>query len=673
MSHRLSTRLLLAALLFAATGGDTTAQQTGVVAKDPGPRRAEILFLGHASTHHNSSQLAPLLAQSLASDGINITYTQDPNDLNPGKLALFDAVMIYANHASGTPEQISALLDFVSKGGGWIAIHSGGGCFKNSEAYADLVGSRFLSHGTGDFTADIVVRDHPVMDRIEPFVTWDETYVHERHVADKTVLMVRVDSAGREPWTWVRTHRAGRVFYTAYGHDRRTWSQPMFQRLIRNATLWAIGDRVRSQVNAYRLPPIEYSDSSPTMFIPNYVPPPGAQKLQVPLSPEASLKHWQVPPGFELKLFAAEPQIVNPLAMAWDHRGRLWVVETLDYPNDKQPEGQGRDVIRILEDTNNDGRADKATVFADKLSIPTGIVFANGGVIVSEAPFFYFLKDTNGDDKADVKQKIITGWGTDDTHAGPSNLHYGFDNWLWGAVGYSGFNGTVAGVAQRFGAGVYRFRPDGSMLELVANFTNNTFGLGFSESFDIFGSTANNEHSVYVAIPNRYYANASGLPSPGRKKIDGHYAIFPIAQHVRQVDSQGGFTSAAGHNLYTARSFPQEYWNRIALVGEPTGNLLHRAILERAGSGYREVDGVNLLASVDEWTSPVAAEVGPDGAVWILDWYAFIKQHNTPWPRPPGGMRWETGKGNSYITPYRDRNSGRIYRLVWKAARPSAP
>lgn len=674
--HRGSSSLVFAAIAAAVLlppAASVAGQQVPAAATEAGPRRIQVLFLGHRSTHHNSSELAPLLAKALAPDGINITYTENPNDLNPAQLALYDAVMIYANHATGTPQQIAAILDFVSRGGGWLAIHAGGGCFKNSDEYATLVGSRFLSHGTGTFTADIVGRDHPVMRSVQPFATWDETYVHERHNPDKTVLMVRVDSTGKEPWTWVRSHGKGRVFYTAYGHDRRTWNQPMFQQIIRNAVLWGVGDEVRAQLEAYDIPPIEYSDSSPTIAIPGYVPPPGAQRLQVPLSPEASLKHWQVPPGFELQLFAAEPDVVNPIAMAWDERGRLWVAETIDYPNDKQPEGQGRDVIRILEDTNQDGRADKGTVFADRLSIPTGIVLANGGAIVAQAPHFLFLRDTDGDDRADVRLKIMTGWDTSDTHAGPSNLHYGFDNRIWGAVGYSGFNGVADGKPMRFGAGVYRFRPDGSELELVANFTNNTFGLGFSETFDVFGSTANNEHSVYVPIPNRYYGDASGLRSPGRKKIDGHYSIFPVAANTRQVDSQGGFTSAAGHNLYTARSFPQDYWNRIAFVGEATGNLLHRAVIERAGSGYREVDGRNLLASDDEWTSPVAAQVGPDGAVWVLDWYAFIKQHNTPWPRPPGGMRWETGKGNSYITPYRDRESGRIYRLVWKGAPRATP
>ena len=140
--------------------------------------------------------------------------------------------------------------------------------------------------------------------------------------------------------------------------------------------------------------------------------------------------------------------------MAWDHRGRLWIAETTDYPNDMQPTGKGRDRIKICEDTDGDGRADKFTVFADKLSIPTSLAFANGGVVVHQAPDTLFLKDTDGDDKADVRKVLFTGWGTGDTHAGPSNLRYGFDNWLYGIVGYSGFSGTVGGERHRVPPGV---------------------------------------------------------------------------------------------------------------------------------------------------------------------------------------------------------------------------
>ena len=402
--------------------------------------------------------------------------------------------------------------------------------------------------------------------------------------------------------------------------------------------------------------------------IPNYEkrdPPP---KLQQPLSPEASMQHLQIPPGFEIELFAAEPDIINPIAMAWDERGRLWVIETKDYPNNiNTDDGIGSDKIKICEDTDGDGKADKFTVFAERLSVPTSLVFSNGGVIVSQAPDFLFLKDTDGDDKADIREKIISGWGTFDTHAGPSNLKYGFDNQIWGVLGYSGFEGTVGGEDHKFSQGVYRFKPDGSWLEHIASFTNNTWGLGFSETNEIFGSTANNEHAVYVGISNRYYAGVKGLPvmGNGSKKIDGHYAMHSNTFNVRQVDVFGGFTAAAGFNLYTARSFPKSFWNKVALVCEPTGHLLHLAKLEKEGAGFQEKDGWNLLASSDEWVSPVHAEVGPDGAVWVLDWYNFIIQHN---PTPQG---FKNGKGNAHINRNRDYQHGRIYRISYKNGKPS--
>ena len=210
---------------------------------------------------------------------------------------------------------------------------------------------------------------------------------------------------------------------------------------------------------------------------------------------------------------------------------------------------------------------------------------------------FYFLKDTDGDDVADERHILFSGWGTFDTHAGPSNLQYGFDNKIWGVVGYSSFEGTVGGVDHSFKQGAYRFESDGSSLEFMGSTSNNTWGLGFTEGFDVLISTANNTHSAFLGIPDRHFEGVEGLKIKSVKKIDGHYAFHPNTVNVRQVDVFGGFTAAAGHHLYTARSFPKEYWNRIALVCEPTGKLLHRAIIEPQGAGYSEHDGGNLLAS----------------------------------------------------------------------------
>ena len=163
-------------------------------------------------------------------------------------------------------------------------------------------------------------------------------------------------------------------------------------------------------------------------------------KMQLPLEPAESLKHLVTPVDFEARLFAAEPHIRRPICMNWDERGRLWVAESVDYPNSRQGPGQGHDRIVICEDTDGDGVADKFTVFADKLSIPTGFTFYKGGVLVVQAPDTLYLKDTDGDGIADERRVLFSGWGTRDSHAGPSNLRWGFDNWVYGICGYAGFN-----------------------------------------------------------------------------------------------------------------------------------------------------------------------------------------------------------------------------------------
>ena len=561
-----------------------------------------------------------------------------------------------------TNAQESALMEFVKSGKGFIPIHCASYCFRNSDAFVDLVGAQFKSHKEGTFTADIISTDHPVMEGLTAFETWDETYVHDLHNENRTVLMERVEGDHKEPWTWVRNVGKGRVFYTAYGHDERTWNNPGFHQLMEKGILWAVGDRLSENLKQLTFPELTYTEAK----IPNYErrdPPP---KLQTPLTVKESQSLIQIPPGFQLDLFASEPDINTPVAMAFDEKGRLWYLETTDYPNEiNVAEGMGNDKIKIVEDTDGDGKADKFTTFADKLSVPTSLVFHDGGVIVSQAPHFLFLKDTDGDEKADVREIIMSGWGTYDTHAGPSSLQYGFDNWIWGTVGYSGYKGVVGGDSLEFGQGVYRFLPDGSKMEFMGSTSNNTWGLGFTETFDILASTANNTHSAYLGIPRKYYQDVPGISGRQVKKIDGHYAFHPITQNVRQVDVFGGFTAAAGHRFYTARTFPEEYWNRIAFVCEPTGHLLHNAILKADGAGFSEHDGWNMLASADEWVSPIHAEVGPDGQLWILDWYNFIIQHN---PTPPG---FENGPGNAHINPLRDKQRGRIYRIAYKEGKES--
>ena len=420
------------------------------------------------------------------------------------------------------------------------------------------------------------------------------------------------------------------------------------------------------------LAPFEYMESPEIM--PNYLAGESwstqgqsITQMQAPLSPEESAKHIVIQPGFSSQLWASEPDITKPIALAWDERGRLWIAETIDYPNDMQPDGEGNDRIKICEDTDGDGMADKFTVFADKLSVPTSLCFGNGGLIVIEGGHTLFLKDTNGDDVADERRVLFDNWGTRDTHAAASNLRYGPDNWIWGTVGYSGFDGEVGGKRLRFGQGVYRFKPDGSELEFIKSSNNNTWGLGITEDGLIIGSTANGNASWYMPIANRFYEAVNGWSANRMESVADDQGIYPITDKVRQVDWHDKYTAGAGHAVYTARSFPEEYWNSVSFVTEPTGHLIGFFKLGDVGADRTAVNMGSFLASDDEWAAPIVAEVGPDGSLWVLDWYNYIIQHN---PTPIG---FNTGRGNAYETELRDKRHGRIYRVTYDEGKPSEP
>jgi putative membrane-bound dehydrogenase-like protein len=407
----------------------------------------------------------------------------------------------------------------------------------------------------------------------------------------------------------------------------------------------------------------------PRPTIANYERRPEPVTFQHPFSVKGSMERTQVPADLRLQLFASEPQIGKPIAFAWDERGRCWVAETHDYPHDVRPDGQGRDLIRICEDTDGDGKADKFTVFADKLNIPTSLVFVNGGIIVSQPPRFLFLADTDGDDKADVRREILTGWGIGDTHAQANSLHYGHDNWLYGCVGYSGFNGTVGGKELRFAQGTYRFKADGSALEFLHQFSNNAWGHGANEFGDQFGGTANNAPIFFGGIPATVVPR--GLRAMTAKRINAVDKCHTITPNFRQVDVFGGYTAAAGSAFIHSGNLPPRLQGK-AMVCEPTMKNIALMDIQRDGAGYVAKDGFNLVASSDEWMSPVFAEVGPDGAVWFADFQNFIIQHNPTPSAGRGGYDAKTGVGGAHENPLRDHARGRIYRVVWEQAKKPA-
>lgn len=656
-------------------------------------RRLEVLFLGD-NGHHDPLERYRVLKQALGPQGFNLSYIEDLDKITRAKLDLYDALIVYANHENA--EAPEAILPWVKDGGGLVALHCACGNFHPSKQWFDLVGGRFKSHEGGEFSPKTVDAGHPITKDLPVLTCWDETYQHMDLTNDRHLLQVREPmnqgESSPEPWTWTRHEGKGRVFYTASGHDLRCWNQEAYQVLVRRALLWSIGETKSAEFAQLNLPPLlteipEISDRTHPEI--------PMMELQKPLSPGDSAAHAQVPAGTRLELFASEPMIINPISIDWDTKGRAWVVESFGYPNNVPDEpGSGQDKIKILEDTNGDGRADKMTVFAAGLRHCTTSVFVKNGVVVTDGRDIVYLGDENGDGKSDTRKVLATGLGIGDTHAATSQFQYGFDNWIYATVGYSGVDIEVAGKNHKFSQGVFRFRPDLSELELLQNTTNNTWGLGFTEQGDVTGSTANNNPSWILSIPEAAYAG-SGIPQPKTPRLDTSVMVdrkaknpktlaltkmFTNTADVTQVDQIGGYTAAAGHYFHTDKILAGMFSTNNVFICEPTGHIVATGeVLEKDSLMQTLLRGNNAYASSDAWSAPVAARVGPDGALWIADWYNPIIQHNVVFryyntarsydqPHSPyqSGSNKGPGRGNAYQTPLRDAKHGRIWRIVPK-------
>ncbi|MFK7909182.1 MAG: PVC-type heme-binding CxxCH protein [Akkermansiaceae bacterium] len=630
-------------------------------------RRLEVMFLGSPNRSHQPLDRFMTIRRALGPKGINFTYANQPTALTKDNLAKYDALLVYGNHDVLEKDQEAALLEYSKNGGACVFLHSACGCFRNSDAYIKLLGAQFKSHGSGVFRVKTIKPDHELMKGYKGFECWDETYIHHKHNPDRIVLQKREE----EPWTWVRTNGKGRVFYTASGHDDRCWSLAEYQDLIYRGIMWTAGPEKAQLVKNLNLPKLSYFKSNVSIIHAKSWGKPLDRKvphthLQNPLPVEDSMKLTQVPPAFELQLFASEPDIINPISINWDDKGRMWAVEAYDYPNSHVMNKPGLDTIKILEDTDNDGKADKVTTFATGLTICTSALPYRDGCIATDGEEMVYLSDTDGDGKSDTRKVLFKGLKIWDTHACTSNLRYGFDNWIYATVGYSGLDIKIGEKQHKSRQGVFRFKPDGSALEILQNTTNNTWGLGFTEEGRVMGSTANNNPSWWLDIPLAAYQQ-SGVKAQRTPRSDSGDLISPITFDTLQVDQRHRVTAGAGHAIYTARLFPEGWHNQRALICAPTCKLVAAPRLKRNGAGFKTTNYEdNIFASADSWSAPVAAEVGPDGAIYIADWYNSIIQHNVYGPNQ------KKGKGNAYLTEHRDRKHGRIFRIVPKKGKPTS-
>lgn len=391
-------------------------------------------------------------------------------------------------------------------------------------------------------------------------------------------------------------------------------------------------------------------------------------------SPEVARKKMTVPDGYEVRCFAHEPMVQNPVAMTWDHRGRLWVVELYEYPEgtplpvDKRPFGQPandsnyhpvpeickgehkdadrkipRDRVLILEDTDNDGVADKRTVFLQGLDMACGIICGDGGVYIGQQPHLLHFKDTDGDDKPDEWRVVLTGFGREDTHELINSFSWGPDGWLYMTHGVFTNSkvrrpGEPAEKGFKFDAGIGRCKPLTGEFEVFADGTSNPWGCDFDPRGNFFVSACVIDHLFHMA-PGGIYVRQGGAP-------ENPYAYELLPSIVKHKHFRAAY---AGIQIYQGGVYPKDTHGHL-FIGNIHDNAIHEEVVTPVGASFKAEPVRDFLRANDGWFRPVSTQTGPDGNLWIMDWCDKYPCYQNAKANPEGV----------------DRARGRVWRVVTK-------
>ncbi len=402
-------------------------------------------------------------------------------------------------------------------------------------------------------------------------------------------------------------------------------------------------------------------------------------------SPEEARKKMTVPEGYEVRCFAHEPMVQNPVAMTWDHRGRLWVVEAYEYPEgSKHPApfggeakddryhpmpGRGgeipRDRVIILEDTDNNGEADKRTVFVEGLNLASAILCGDDGIYIGQQPHLLHFRDDNGDDKPDAWRVVLTGFGREDTHELLNSFCWGPDGWLYMTHGVF-TNSKVRRPGQpesegfKFDAGIGRARPMGVRtpssaskderagapalpweFEVFADGTSNPWGCDYDAAGNFFVSACVIDHFFHMA-PGGIYVRQGGAP-------ENPYSYELLPSIVKHKHFRAAY---AGVQIYQGGRYPADTHGH-AFIGNIHDNAIHEEILTPVGATFKCEPRRDFLRANDGWFRPVSTQTGPDGFLWIMDWCDKYPCYQNAKANPEGV----------------DRERGRIWRVVHTGAR----
>ncbi|MBI1346365.1 c-type cytochrome [bacterium] len=375
----------------------------------------------------------------------------------------------------------------------------------------------------------------------------------------------------------------------------------------------------------------------------------------------------QTPTGFQVSLVAAEPLVRQPVAIEFDERGRLWVIQYLQYPNpeglkrvqvdrfsrtkyDRVPEPpplgpRGADRITILEDTDGNGEIDRGHDFVSGLNLATGLAFGHGGVYVLQVPYLLFYPDRNRDDIPDSDPEVLlTGFGMEDAHSVANSLTWGPDGWLYGCQG-STVTANIRGI--EFQQGVWRYHPLTKAFELFCEGGGNAWGLDFDATGRLLYSTNYGQYILVHGVQGAYYVKSFG--KHGALHNPFTYGYF---EHAPHRNFRGGHVTVGGI-VYQGDSFPESFRGRY-IAGDLLGHGVYWHAIDASGSTIQTTHGGELVATSDTWFAPTDVTMGPDGAVYFTDWCDARTAHPDP------DADW-------------DRSNGRIFRLAAEGTPISKP
>lgn len=407
-------------------------------------------------------------------------------------------------------------------------------------------------------------------------------------------------------------------------------------------------------------------------------------------TPEEARAKMSVPEGYEVRCFAHEPMVQNPVAMTWDHRGRLWIVEAYEYPlGTPLPENQRpfggeakddkyhpmpklgakipRDRVIILEDTDNDGEADKRTVFVEGLNLASAIICGDGGIYVGQQPHLIHFRDDDGDDKPDAWRVVLTGFGREDTHELVNSFTWGPDGWLYmthGVFTHSKVRrpGQPENEGFKFDAGIGRARPtsrekEGAWeFEVFADGTSNPWGCDYDAAGNFFVSACVIDHFFHMA-PGGIYVRQGGAP-------ENPYSYELLPSIVKHKHFRAAY---AGIQIYQGGRYPADTHGH-AFIGNIHDNAIHEEVLTPVGATFKCEPRRDFLRANNGWFRPVSTQTGPDGFLWIMDWCDKYPCYQNAKANPEGvdrerGRIWRVVVSDEKSKPTRDRTDLDLKKL----------